>query len=146
MIYRIRERMTTWAHADIEADSEEAAKAIYENDIDGAVDWHYDTDYDDATFVDITPLDGVSKNIDEQYQWVDGWDLCCIDCAVIIANDDDSGMTEERAAEVRKGIAGYINGCERDTVVVEGDAGFSMQRCAVCRTTLGGDRMYVKAI
>lgn len=69
----------------------------------------------------------------------------CSDCLVWVANADDSGMTDERAAEVVTGVtewndAGYY-------LVPEGkERGFSMTKCEVCKSPLGGDRFEMYAI
>jgi hypothetical protein len=59
----------------------------------------------------------------------------CADCLIAIANGDYSGMTEERAREVKAGIAARSH-------LVSGTAelGFSWTPCDVCHSTLHGDR------
>ena len=63
---------------------------------------------------------------------------CCTDCALIIVNDDDSGINDpatHRAAMAR----GYERlGCI--AYYVGDDVGFSYRSCDVCDSGLGGDR------
>lgn len=70
----------------------------------------------------------------------------CSDCAMIIANDDDTGMTEERAEEVREGIAAFRK--RRETLVVDSDLyeDFSTVGCYVCGTGLAGARFVVSIL
>lgn len=62
----------------------------------------------------------------------------CVDCAMILANDDDSGMTTEQAERSRAGIA--AERAEGYQIVVDGDPFFSKAPCLICRETLNGDR------
>lgn len=58
----------------------------------------------------------------------------CIDCVMIIANDDASGMDDATEKACREGIAaieGYL--------VVGDEVGFSWKGCDVCKNGLGGD-------
>ena len=61
----------------------------------------------------------------------------CVDCVVAIANDDYTGMDNEREAEVRAALEKheYAYGGE--------ELGFSWAPCGVCGSRLGGDRTQV---
>lgn len=60
---------------------------------------------------------------------------CCIDCAMIIANNDASGMDSERQAEVETGLEEY-----RDAKLSLGEeTGFTWRKCPICGG-LAGDR------
>lgn len=64
----------------------------------------------------------------------------CIDCALLIANDDTSGMTDGAAAELRANVAGKCVGL--DPVMAcpdECEGFFSWAGCDVCGSSLGGD-------
>ena len=67
----------------------------------------------------------------------------CVDCLMIIANDDDSGMSAEQAAASREGIADWR---AEGVQLVPGDfvdPSFSSSPCEVCGTRLAGDRVPV---
>lgn len=68
----------------------------------------------------------------------------CGDCVIVIANDDTSGMTDERATEVRAGIARTSSDGSNVVVACQEDEGtcedFSSRPCDVCGTSLAGDR------
>jgi hypothetical protein len=69
----------------------------------------------------------------------------CVDCLMIVANDDASGMDAETEATVRAGINDWaIEGY----VLVPGDDEdhFSRARCEVCGTHLAGGRHEIVAI
>jgi hypothetical protein len=72
---------------------------------------------------------------------IDDHFMVCVDCILIIANDDDSGMTEERAREVRLALdRNSSNGtyiCCGDS---ENDHDFSWSECDCCGSRLGGSR------
>ena len=62
----------------------------------------------------------------------------CSDCYCSVANGLDSiDVTDERHDEI---AAGLVSAGPRVVVDVEDDGGFSMSRCDVCGTRLGGDR------
>jgi len=63
----------------------------------------------------------------------------CTDCAIWCANGDDSGMDEATAQRVKE--AERAQG-ERGYSVALGDevVEFSMSRCDLCRSPLGGTR------
>ena len=60
----------------------------------------------------------------------------CDDCTIAIANNDYTGMSEQRAQEVRSSIHQSYRG--RDLVIGE-EMGFSHQVCAIC-SGLPGNR------
>lgn len=86
----------------------------------------------------------------------------CVDCLMIHANDDDSGMAPERAKDVRDALApldvslgldvaqhaddcevtrDYMEGVARDFTDCECDRiDFSWSPCEVCLSPLGGSR------
>ena len=67
----------------------------------------------------------------------------CVDCLMIIANDDDSGMSAEQAEASRAGIADWrAEGFQLAPTDFE-DASFSSSPCEVCGTRLAGDRVPV---
>lgn len=71
--------------------------------------------------------------------------MACIDCLVIVANDDASGMDTETEARVREGISdwrteGYIL-CPGDDV-----DHFSRGRCGVCGSYDAGERYEIVAV
>jgi len=62
----------------------------------------------------------------------------CSDCYCSIANGLDSiDVTDERHDEI---AAGLVSAGPQVVVDVDDDGGFSMSRCDVCGTRLGGDR------
>ena len=67
----------------------------------------------------------------------------CVDCLMIIANDDDSGMSAEQAEASRAGIADWR--AEGYTVVANDfeDPSFGSFPCEVCGSRDGGDRFPV---
>lgn len=69
----------------------------------------------------------------------------CTDCALIIANDDDSGMSATAADMCRAGIAKWREMEDMRLVVSGDDEHFSMSRCGVCGSSLAGDRIEVTA-
>ncbi len=72
--------------------------------------------------------------------------VMCVDCALILANDDDSGMTESEGLAHRDRMSSHIYtywiGVRLDTFVV-GDAGahFSSHPCEICGEQSHGDRI-----
>jgi len=66
----------------------------------------------------------------------------CADCALAIANDDYSGMDDEREDQVRTAVHHlYTDGYP----VIGDELGFSWQGCDCCHSGLGGD-MYELSI
>lgn len=67
---------------------------------------------------------------------------CCVDCLMIVANDDASGMDDETEAACRKGIAGFKGylALNSDSETGEGEKEFSSQSCDVCGSHLVGHR------
>jgi hypothetical protein len=75
-------------------------------------------------------------------QIIDGLSVC-VDCAMLIANDDTSGMDDATEAACRDGIqreaeaGGHwcLSGGEEE------ESSFSWAPCDCCRSSLGGDRV-----
>lgn len=69
----------------------------------------------------------------------------CIDCVIMIANNDNSGMTEEEFAEWTANVERF-DACESGKyyAVVDCDEDcegwFSWSSCDYCNSRLGGDR------
>jgi hypothetical protein len=59
----------------------------------------------------------------------------CDDCVIAIANDDYTGMSDERAAEVRAGLKRI-----GEFLTVGEDEGFRWYGCRVCGSSLAGNR------
>lgn len=57
---------------------------------------------------------------------------CCQDCACIVANDDDSGMDEERAEEARATMAAIATDEGGHIVLGEHSESSHLFRCALC--------------
>lgn len=67
--------------------------------------------------------------------------LICADCGMLVANGDDSGMTDERCAE----ITGALDALADEGFIValgssENDHDFSASACDLCRSPLAGYR------
>lgn len=62
--------------------------------------------------------------------------VACDDCTIILANDDDSGMSEERANEVRTAI--HLH--DENLVIGDQTDDFSWEACDVCKSHLAGSR------
>ena len=66
---------------------------------------------------------------------------CCVDCLMLVANDDASGMDDETEAKCRAGINaidGYLVCNDNDD-----DEEFSRRSCDVCGSTLEGSRHHL---
>ena len=61
--------------------------------------------------------------------------LACDDCVLAIGSGDYSGMSDERAGEVRAGLARVGHSLE-----VGPERGFSWYLCRVCQSSLGGNK------
>lgn len=71
----------------------------------------------------------------------------CVDCVMIIANDDDSGMDDSTAKIIRAALAAYnSDGMSVNVDTVENEPRFSDSQCDVCETRLAGDRLPVTFI
>lgn len=70
----------------------------------------------------------------------------CQDCMLIIANDDASGISEERLAEILDAWeacwSSYMFGCGNDDPAADEDGtyGFRAAGCDACGTSDHGDR------
>lgn len=66
----------------------------------------------------------------------------CEDCTILAVNDDASGLTEEREAHCRAGLAklGPHLVSNFNSENGEGYQEFSMRVCDACKTRLGGSR------
>lgn len=69
----------------------------------------------------------------------------CTDCALIIANDDDSGMSPATADSCRAGIVEWLEAGLFRLVVTGTEAHFSQSNCEVCSVSIAGDRIEVTA-
>jgi len=59
----------------------------------------------------------------------------CVDCAMVHANGDTSGVPEELLPAVLEGLNRY------PFLAVGDECGFSWKACDACGSTLGGDRL-----
>lgn len=66
---------------------------------------------------------------------------CCIDCAMFIANHDDSGASEDWNKDI---VVRTLN--DYRAVIVGDDKFFSHSYCAICCDDYAGDRMDVDLI
>ena len=66
---------------------------------------------------------------------------CCIDCLMIVANDDASGMDDATEKQCRDGIASI----QGDLVCNDNDDDieFSWSACDICGSGLGGSRHHL---
>jgi hypothetical protein len=65
--------------------------------------------------------------------------LICVDCAMVHANADSSGIeSEERLSEVMRGLERF------PVLAVLEPEGFSWSPCGACGSVLGGDRFRAK--
>jgi hypothetical protein len=71
--------------------------------------------------------------------------MACIDCLMIVANDDASGMDTATETHVRYGIQNWAT---EGYWLAPGDDTdhFSRQPCEVCNTYLAGERHEIVAI
>lgn len=67
----------------------------------------------------------------------------CSDCVIAIANDDYTGMSDERAAEVSAALDSVCN-AEGWLIVGEYDSEFSWHPCDICGSG-GGERWSIFA-
>ena len=71
----------------------------------------------------------------------------CVDCVMIIANDDDSGMDSDTAVKIRAALAAYnSDGMSVNVDTIDSEPRFSDSQCDVCETRLAGDRLPVTFI
>lgn len=71
----------------------------------------------------------------------------CVDCVMIIANDDDSGMDDYTAKIIRAALAAYNHdGMSVNVDTIDNEPHFSGSQCDVCQTRLAGDRLPVTFI
>jgi hypothetical protein len=69
---------------------------------------------------------------------------CCVDCLMLVANGDASGMDDETEARCTKGIEsydGYLVCNDHDD-----DKEFSSSPCDVCGSHLAGSRHHLAAL
>ena len=113
------------------ADKDEAIRIGLENNQDGI----FDLNTGQTIYLDQyrTSRRKVAMDI-----WTD--DICS-DCLMILANDDDSGMSAQQAAASRAGIAEWrakgVQPVPGDFV----DPSFGTHRCTICETSVAGDRV-----
>lgn len=69
-------------------------------------------------------------------------DIACIDCIMILANDDDSGMADGQAHRVK--MSNNIPLGEYPVPNHGGEPFFSNSPCGVCGETLAGDRFNIE--
>lgn len=65
----------------------------------------------------------------------------CVDCAIAHANDDFTGMTEAREAEVKTGMERTGHLVLVDDEYGSNEAYFSWDACDACKDRHGGDRL-----
>ena len=63
--------------------------------------------------------------------------VACADCAIVIVNDDDSGMMPDEATRVRAAIAALPY---RVIIDASGLYDFDSRPCGICDSTLAGYR------
>lgn len=66
----------------------------------------------------------------------------CVDCIMIIANDDSSGMDDDTLAAVREGIAALAR-AGYNLAPADHVTDFSTTTCGCCHSSLAGMRMEV---
>ena len=65
----------------------------------------------------------------------------CHECAMGVANNDFTGMVEDRESEVVNGISLWADDGFHLSVDPENASDFATSRCDVCRSTLHGYRV-----
>lgn len=71
----------------------------------------------------------------------------CIDCVMVIANDDTSGMDDDTAARIYNALAAYNeDGMSVNVDTIDDEPHFSDSQCDVCETRLAGHRIPVTFI
>ena len=71
----------------------------------------------------------------------------CVDCVMIIANDDDSDMDDYTAKIIRAALAAYNrDGMSVNVDSIDNEPHFSDSQCDVCQTRLAGNRLPITFI
>jgi hypothetical protein len=78
-------------------------------------------------------------------QVIDGGSVC-IDCAMVIANGDTSGISDLELWEAMIGEHDPTENGKWTYVIDSGEAHFSCRRCDYCGSNLAGDRLNVTII
>lgn len=71
----------------------------------------------------------------------------CIDCTMVIANDDYTGMSEDRAIVIREALVRLNReGYSVNVDTYDAEPSFSHSECDICMSRLAGDRVPVTFI